>query len=537
MIRKICVYGISCLCVLLSVFPHQVGAQSQERTLIIYQGTEEGVRMVDSLVGHFTDMITVIQADKVEALEEFSHVVYVGMDEEKPNAKLVALLDKYTGPVFFIGQHMEDFDQNHFLQFDGEESMTSLSVDGQEISLDVERTAYAYHIGDDAEAVYKGKSRTNEFPVVFRFGKNYYAGVGSVGGIVGHYVGEALFSFFGQEKEAPVRALRLEDVHPKTDPQILKQIGEYLWKEKIPYMITVIPVYTNPETGEEVHLAQERELVQTLKYMQKHGASLILHGYKHQYRDSETGEGFEYWDVENERPIYQEKDEKALMREDFANEEEYEDFLRKGRNFEKQYIKRTVTQGVEELVEQGLYPLAFEAPHYAMSMAGYKELSHYFSTYIGELQISDQTYKASYTPLYESTPSFLHGMKLIPETLGYFDPEDPDVLQKIRDEATSLSRFSDSYLHAFYHPYLGLENLEKLVEEMKHDDSYEWFDLKKQKNHVATGEIKITSTNGEIQTEIPRDIEIKYFMKKFWWVVLPIILFIMIGLLSRRKKK
>ena len=31
--------------------------------------------------------------------------------------------------------------------------------------------------------------------------------------------------------------------------------------------------------------------------MQDDGAAIIMHGYTHQFYDSETGEGFEFWDV------------------------------------------------------------------------------------------------------------------------------------------------------------------------------------------------------------------------------------------------
>lgn len=71
--------------------------------------------------------------------------------------------------------------------------------------------------------------------------------------------------------------------------------------------MAVIPIYTNKD-GETIH-----------------------------YRSSETGEGFEFWNVENDRPIYQED----------------------------------------------------EAPHYAISQQGYEVVAKHFSSYIGRLQLTD----------------------------------------------------------------------------------------------------------------------------------------------------
>ncbi|WP_130860209.1 DUF2334 domain-containing protein [Gracilibacillus phocaeensis] len=61
----------------------------------------------------------------------------------------------------------------------------------------------------------------------------------------------------------------------------------------MPYLVAVIPVYTNEE-GQTKHLLDSPKLAKTLKYMQDNGASMVLHGYEHQYLSSETGEGFEF---------------------------------------------------------------------------------------------------------------------------------------------------------------------------------------------------------------------------------------------------
>ena len=43
----------------------------------------------------------------------------------------------------------------------------------------------------------------------------------------------------------------------------------------MPYMITVIPVYTDPETGKTLHLKDKPELVDLLRSMQDDGAQLL----------------------------------------------------------------------------------------------------------------------------------------------------------------------------------------------------------------------------------------------------------------------
>ena len=78
-----------------------------------------------------------------------------------------------------------------------------------------------------------------------------------------------------------------------------------------------------------------------------------------------------------------------------------------------------MTKGIQELANYGIYPLAFEAPHYTMSQHGYKVIAEHFSTYVGQLQLSDQDWEIMTTAPYITSPTFLDGMPLLPETLGY----------------------------------------------------------------------------------------------------------------------
>ena len=65
--------------------------------------------------------------------------------------------------------------------------------------------------------------------------------------------------------------IRLEDVHPLVDPEPVREIAKILKEKNIPYMVAVIPIYTDPESGEKHTFADSPELLKTLKEMQKDG--------------------------------------------------------------------------------------------------------------------------------------------------------------------------------------------------------------------------------------------------------------------------
>ncbi len=53
----------------------------------------------------------------------------------------------------------------------------------------------------------------------------------------------------------------------------------------------------------------------------------------------------------------------------------------------KIFVKDRVLNGLRVCIENGIYPLAFEAPHYAMESEGYKELKNIFLLIWGNIKI------------------------------------------------------------------------------------------------------------------------------------------------------
>ena len=55
---------------------------------------------------------------------------------------------------------------------------------------------------------------------------------------------------------------------------------------------------------------------------------------------------------------------------------------------------------------------------------------------------------------------------------------------------------------AFYHPYLGVEGLREVLDEMEKIKNIEWIDLKEMKNTVVVDHVNIQSGNGEIKAQV-----------------------------------
>lgn len=311
---------------------------------------------------------------------------------------------------------------------------------------------------------------------------------------------------FGETPDSTLLYLRLEDISPMSDEKLLLQAGAYLHKRNIPFILSVIPVYVNPETGDKVYMSEKPKLVNVLRKLQDMGGSVIVHGYTHTYRYSETGEGFEFWDAKADQPITSQnaKEPATLLQKEqnFPNEEAYQNYLKPFRKNEETYTRQKLTNAIEDLTAEGLYPLAFEAPHYTMSEHGYQIASQYFTSLLGQVQLSDTTWKTSGAGPFVTKPAILHGMTLYPETIGYVDQSDQNPLGKVEERISQMIDFEGGVAGAFYHPYLGMKYLPELVDQMERIPNSEWLDIKKTKQTVKTDKVEIhTSGDGTIQVK------------------------------------
>lgn len=472
--------------------------------------TDEHQRLLDLSLGHFSENIDYRSVEDVEQsdLEGQTHLLYYGQTEEELSPVISNLFSTFDGPTMAIGHNVEQLgDTYSFLEVGGEATITELEYIGdEEKTREIQpNSVFATTLSEGADTHVEGSGEQGEFPLIMSEGDHYYMASDSIVPPYSVYFSQALNTFFDIEPIDQTPAyIRLEDIHPLSDPKRLMAIAEELESRDIPYMMAVIPVYTDPETGREYHFEDSPDVLEALRYMQDNGGSVVLHGYTHQFRESETGEGFEFWDVENQMPIYHEPEEEVVQRTegDFENQEGYESYIAENLEFEREYIEERLTRGVQELSNYGIYPLAFEAPHYTMSQHGYEVTSDFFSTYVGQVQLSDERWEIMNSTPYASQPEVLNGMRLLPETIGFVDPDEDNPIENMMDSAEHYQVTEGGMIGAFYHPYLGEDDFVTLLDEMEAVENVEWVDLKEMDNTVAVDNVSISSGNGEVQADV-----------------------------------
>ncbi len=273
---------------------------------------------------------------------------------------------------------------------------------------------------------------------------------------------DLLFEVLDPDVATRHRALiRLEDVGPTADPAKLMAVTDYLFSRGVPFSVGVYPVHRDPNgAGGDVtiRLSERPALVAALRHAISHGGSLVMHGYTHQYASANNPHNGR--SAEDAEFYLTHHDEKQQTHLDGPVPEDSE-----------AWALNRIDQGLEEFRSAGLQkPQTFEFPHYMASPVDYVaagkrfdyryERSLYFPGLLSHRPVDDSQREWQFFPY---TVRDVYGAVVIPENLDYVS-SGTDSVPAMIDEARSNLVVRDGVASFFYHPFLGVGELPRLVE-------------------------------------------------------------------------
>jgi hypothetical protein len=202
-------------------------------------------------------------------------------------------------------------------------------------------------------------------------------------------------------------------------------------------MVGVIPALRLSAGGPTLRLQSEPEFVAALSYAQQRGGRLLMHGYAHAH-GAEPGEGHEFWDVNLDRP--------------FPNET-------------AESVRVQLLDGVRQMLQQGLFPLGWETPHYSASRQVYTEVARIFSTGVERLQLGDATCLENFTAAAPTVDTY--GRYLVPENAGYLLNPPAAATRGIKEMGDILAGLRGTVIGCYLHPYQSIERLMELVDTLE----------------------------------------------------------------------
>lgn len=428
--------------------------------LILYDGVKEKSEAFKSakFTANLLDHFSVISRTVVCSLADFEQEMILGKDfvfieceEGAPSApeRLLRELVTYPGQIIWIGMHIEKLldiapDRWGFTVVDFVSSSnwtvrykdTDFSKEDPELChvrlLDAANTRVLASAQD---------SRGQEYPYVLR-SKNlwYFADSPFSYAMEGGrflILADLLHDIFGEAHRTLRQALvRIEDVNPEDDPQALKALADYLRHEGIPFQVSLIPIFKNPEAQYESTLTDKPEVVQALQYMVSRGGTIVLHGATHQSRGL-SADDYEFWDDIAGVPIAHESPD---------------------------WIDERIKRALDECLANGLYPLAWETPHYSASQNTYQTIAKYFDTFNDRIMAAEISGTQQILP-YPVTLKNL-GVTLVPENLGYVKYGNPNP-QEIVAAAKKMLAVRDGLASFFFHSFVPRKHLKFILKNMK----------------------------------------------------------------------
>lgn len=470
---------------------------NRNKVLVIYDSKKETaynrdiLKIMRTLLGRFSsdiDLLKLSDYDDEINKNYYSHVFIIGINEnsydnDKKTKYLLSALDSYKGNICWLGYGIENLLEykKYNLEYLGKtNNIVSVNYKGKSYNLDEHYLFNLVKSKDVSNKVIGSIDDTlNKYPYIINDKNLFYVSKLDLDGVLFYIFCDSLNDIFNIKKfDKGSIFVRIEDVHAFRDPKNLVDIADYLSSKDIPFAIALIPAYVNPKNHKIITLSESPEVVKAVKYMQDKGGTVILHGYTHQYKKEEvTGEGYEFWDGEKDAPLNEDMEV---------------------------FVKNRVLSGLRICIENGIYPLAFEAPHYAIESEGYKELKKYFSTYVGQHQNNDKKFSTNTYPyVIRDTEEF---NIFIPENLGYIDPEDNFTFQDIKEKLDKVSivrGFSGGF---FFHSYLDIEYLKYTIEYLE-KQNIKFMNLRDFDNWVRIDEIQIRNVGDEIKVTYDRNLE------------------------------
>ena len=271
--------------------------------------------------------------------------------------------------------------------------------------------------------------------------------------------------------------IRIEDVTPDDEPSELIRAVDIFIKEKIPFQVGVVPVFVDPGSRREVRLSESPKMIQALRYAEEHGGTLVVHGYTHQYHGV-TPDDFEFWDGFRNAPRADDSPELA---------------------------REKVNEAIEEFFRSGLYPVAWETPHYAASPTDYAEFGRVFSTLYEETMIDVQGSQQSFP--FPTTD--IRGHYIVPENIGYLPQEDPRPSVLIGN-ARAMLVVRDGMPSAFVHAFIDLRLIQETVKGIK-NLGYKFISLRDFNCRVAV-EDRLVTTGSAPRKVLLRDSYLREFI-------------------------
>ncbi|MDU6115678.1 MAG: DUF2334 domain-containing protein [Paeniclostridium sordellii] len=266
-----------------------------KKTLIVYE-TKINLKSNINTVNHLNELLYVFNKEvksinindyKKGDLNNYDYLFVININNNIDNKIFMEDFVSTNKNIYWIGDKIEsllEYKNNKFqIKYLGKNNnITSLDYGDKNIILENKNNYNLVKTSTKSKVISTMSDGYNTYPFILKEKNLYYI---SNWDMYESYIFEdTLNDFF--EKNSFVENkifVEIEDVNPFSDTVKLEEISNYLYEENIPFIISLTP--TSVEKNSNKLIMIDDKLINTIKYMQEKGGSVILNGYSHNIKD------------------------------------------------------------------------------------------------------------------------------------------------------------------------------------------------------------------------------------------------------------
>lgn len=431
--------------IFLSFFPLQ--AFSEEKVLITYEeehliGNENLIKMINNLLMHFKFSIDVIDFNSLDVknLKNYRYIFIpiIGKLPDKLKREIDTLKDTkicFLGKVTNLEQIKYFKEQKEFIRIDYKLETFYISP---------KNLVYTYTKNNKNNIITLAtvSDGVHNIPILLKSKNIFLLGIFPLWEKGAYFFANFLYDFFdiNSKMDPPKATIILQDINPYTKPKNLLNTINLLNQEKIPFSISYYPLYYDVDRKKFTPIKRSKTISLMLNTLfEQNNVTFILSGLCRQYYKERNEKDAEFWDIKYDRPI---------------------------NNF-PQYFEERINMAFTLSRDIGITPIGFMPSEFAFPPKYMNLIGKYFDYYIGTIQLSNHTYKAT-----QSLPYIIYNPKLdlyiVSPNLGYVNKEYPiESISNIIERAKKLKSVNGAYGVIYFHPFIDTKYLKEIIDQLR----------------------------------------------------------------------
>jgi uncharacterized protein YdaL len=462
------------------------------QTLVLYDAFNyygdgrDAVSSISNLLRHFDQELTYSELNAFEGdLGTYDYVMVLCFRDNPVNERVLKQLSTYEKPILWIGKclnQLTDLSNHEMTRYGEVNNLTRVVYKDRFYDIGIKRYFEQVFVGDSGYVYSYLYDGAQKYPFIMREDNLYYVSRMDLNEPLFYIFSDVLYDFFQKPISHGQRVfIKIADVNPYTDSELLLDKAKYLLERRIPFAVSVNPIYREEGSRYSTPLSEREDLVKVLKFIQENDQALIVQGGTQFFgEEGVRGESYFAWLGGFDEDAS--SDEKSVF----------------------EWSREFMNLALEECGLNELYPIGFEGAHYALSKEAYTYIGQVFDLYIGSLQTNDWQETITVYPWALSDVNGIH--RYIPDNLGVFSGSGTSELQQLKYNLDKMDIVSEFVGGVSISSELELRELAKLVQFLQ-DRQMSFYNIKEHSVEVRGETVHVISNLDQLVGESALEME------------------------------